>query len=95
MNAVVRDGADLVLQLHLQPRGGRDQVMGLHGDTLRIRIGAPPVDGAANERLIRFLADAFDVPRSHVVLEQGASARRKRVRVKAPARLPDWLPEAR
>ena len=55
--------------------------MGRHGDAIKIRIKAPPVDGAANEELIRFLAKRFGVPRSAVQLLSGASSRDKRVAI--------------
>ena len=84
-----RDGFDLVLTVHLQPRASRDELVGIAGDTLKIRIAAPPVDGEANDRLIGFLARAFGVPRSGVSLEQGRGSRHKRVRIRSPQRLPD------
>lgn len=90
MSPVSQDGDDLVLQLWLQPRGGRDEVIGIHDGAFKVRIGAPPVDGAANERLIRFLADEFGIGRQQVLLEQGHGSRRKRVRVRSPARMPAW-----
>ena len=55
--------------------------MGRHGDAIKIRIKAPPVDGAANEELIRFLAKRFGVPRSAVQLLSGGSSRDKRVAI--------------
>jgi uncharacterized protein (TIGR00251 family) len=46
------DGADLVLDCHLQPRSSADELVGDHGDALKIRITAPPVDGKANAHLV-------------------------------------------
>lgn len=80
----------LVLELHVQPGASRTQVAGPHGDALKIRLAARPVDGAANAELVRFLAEAFGVPRRDVILESGETSRRKRVRVVGasdPARL--------
>ncbi len=54
---------------------------GLHGDAIRVRLAAPPVDGAANDELVRFLAERFGVPRRAVRLVAGAGARRKVVEV--------------
>jgi len=82
----------LVLQLRVQPRASRDEIVGAHGDALKVRITAPPVDGQANEHLLRFLAKSFAVPRSRISLEQGASGRVKRVTVCSPQRLPDDVP---
>ena len=53
----------------------------MYGDAVKIRLAAPPVDGAANAALIRFLANALTVPRSAVVITAGAGSRHKRVRV--------------
>lgn len=69
------------IQLQVQPRASRTEVVGLHGDALKIRVAAPPVDGAANEAIIRFFADRLDVPRSRVRLTTGASGRRKVVEI--------------
>jgi uncharacterized protein (TIGR00251 family) len=69
------------LTLHVQPRARRTEVAGLHGDAIRVRLAAAPVDGAANDELVRFLAERFGVPRRAVRLVAGAGARRKVVEV--------------
>lgn len=74
-------GADVVLALHIQPGAKKTELAGQHGDALKIRLAAPPVDGKANDCLIGFLADCLDVPKARVVLESGATSRTKRVRV--------------
>ena len=79
----------VVLDLHVQPGAKRTEVAGTHGDRLRIRLAAPPVDGAANDELVRFLAEAFGVPRRNVTIVTGATARRKRVRVEGATKRPD------
>jgi uncharacterized protein (TIGR00251 family) len=65
------------LRLHVQPRASRTEIAGRHGAALKVRIAAPPVDGAANEALVRFLADRLGVSRSAVQLESGAGGRAK------------------
>jgi len=70
-----------ILTLHVQPRASRTEVAGWHGDAVKIRLAAPPVDGAANDALTAFLADRLAVPRSAVSLVGGATSRRKRVRI--------------
>ena len=67
--------------VHVQPRVARTEVVGEHGDALKVRISAPPVDGAANDALIRCLAAALGVPSSAVQVISGASGRRKVVEV--------------
>lgn len=69
------------IQLQVQPRASRTEVVGLYGDALKIRVAAPPVDGAANEAIIRFFADRLGVSRSQVRLAKGASGRRKVVEI--------------
>ena len=85
------DGADLWLDVHVQPRAKQDAMVGAHGDRLKIRITAPPVDGAANAHLVRFLADCFGVAASAVEVISGAGGRDKRVRIRAPRRLPPGI----
>jgi uncharacterized protein (TIGR00251 family) len=80
-------GDSVILTLRVQPRAKRDEISGLHGDALKVRITAPPVEGAANSHLVAWLAELFDVPRSHVTLEAGETGRNKRVRIRSPGRL--------
>ena len=85
------DGAAhaLVLTLHVQPGAKRTEVAGVHGDALKIRLAAPPVEGKANAELLRFLADAFGVPQRAVTLVRGETSRQKTVRIEAPRLRPD------
>jgi uncharacterized protein (TIGR00251 family) len=69
------------LKVLVQPRASKTVVVGIHGDSIKIRIAAPPVDGAANEELIRFLAERLGVPRSAVTITSGQTGRRKVVNV--------------
>jgi uncharacterized protein (TIGR00251 family) len=79
----------LVLTLHVQPGAARTEVAGLHGDAIKVRLAAPPVDGKANAELVRFLADAFGVPARQVTLVRGETSRQKVVRIESPAKRPD------
>ena len=79
MIAAIPGGVELALMV--QPRAGRSEVVGPHGDTFKIRLAAPPVDGEANEELVRFLAKTLGVPKSAVSIGSGETGRRKRVRV--------------
>ena len=69
------------LRLRIQPRASRTEVAGLHGEMIRIRLAAPPVDGAANEELVRFLAELLHVPARAVEITAGRSGRQKTVRI--------------
>lgn len=76
-----RDGESLSLTLHVQPGAKRTEISGLHGDALKIRLAAPPIEGRANEALLRFIADTFGVPMRQVELKQGGQSRHKVVMV--------------
>ncbi|MCE9535027.1 MAG: DUF167 family protein [Nitrospirae bacterium] len=84
MNAlIVQDTkAGAVLTVHIQPKASTTECVGLHGDAIKIRIAAPPVDGAANDELIRFLARQLSTPLASVQIQSGANGRHKRVLVK-------------
>jgi uncharacterized protein len=81
MSFVIPVPGGVRLRLHVQPRSSRTEVAGLHGNALKIRLAAPPVDGAANEALTRFLAERLGVPRSAIRIEAGTTARAKLVAV--------------
>lgn len=75
-----KDGV-ITLTLHVQPGARRSEVAGLHGEALKIRLAAPPIDGRANDALLRFIADVLEVPLRNVELRQGAQSRHKTVQV--------------
>jgi hypothetical protein len=84
MNALIvqntRDG--VILTVHVQPKAFTTECVGIHGDALKIRVAAPPVDGAANDELIRFLARQLSIPSTSVQIHSGAGGRHKRVLIK-------------
>jgi uncharacterized protein (TIGR00251 family) len=81
------DGSgNLVLHLHVQPGAGKTAVAGLHGEALKIRLAAPPVDGRANDALVAFLARRLGIAKAGVELVAGASSREKRVRISGVSR---------
>jgi uncharacterized protein (TIGR00251 family) len=67
------------LSVVVVPRAGKSSIAQLADGTIQVRVAAPPVDGAANAALLRFLADILDVPRSRLTIASGASGHRKRV----------------
>lgn len=68
-------------RVRVQPRASETGIAGAHGDAIRVRIAAPPVDGAANEELVRFLAKKLGVPRAAVSIVSGDSGRDKLIEV--------------
>ena len=67
----------ITLTLHIQPGAKKTECVGLHGDALKIRLAAPPVDGKANAALVAFVADYFGLAKSAVRLKSGQTSRRK------------------
>ena len=65
------------LTLHIQPGAKKTECAGLHGDALKIRLAAPPVDGKANEALVKFIAERLGLAKSAVLLKSGQTSRRK------------------
>jgi uncharacterized protein (TIGR00251 family) len=76
-----RNGETIMLALHVQPGAKRSEIAGLHGEALKIRLAAPPIEGRANEALLKFIADLFAVPLSNTELKQGGQSRHKVVAV--------------
>ena len=81
MTPISATATGVLFRIRVQPRASRDEVAGPVGDAIRVRLVAPPVDGAANEALVRFLAACLKVPRSAVELVSGRSSRTKLVAV--------------
>ena len=74
-------GAVVRVSVHVQPRASTSEVVGLHGAALKVRLQAPPVDGAANEALVSLLAERLAVPRRSVRVVAGATSRAKTVEI--------------
>ena len=89
-----RDGA-IRFTVQVVPRASRSSVAGEHDGSLRVRVAAPPVEGAANEELIRTLARAFGVPHRAVEITSGHASRLKQVRVRGAdcSKLASLVPE--
>ncbi len=69
----------LLLSLYVQPRASRNELVGLHGDALKLRLTTPPVDGKANKAVVAFLAKFFKIPQSDIIIKSGLQSRSKRV----------------
>jgi len=75
-----KDGR-LTFKVRVVPRASRSEIVGEHDGALRVRIAAPPVDGAANEELVRTLAEAFQVSRKAIEIVAGHTSKLKTIRV--------------
>lgn len=77
--------------MHVQPGARRTGISGLHGDALKVRLAAPPVEGKANEALVAFLAGRFAVPKRNVTIVSGEHSREKRVEIVGASGEPEVL----
>ena len=75
------DDLGVRIKVHLTPRASKEEVGGLHGDALKVRVKAPPVEGRANEALIRLMARVLGVGKKSVELVSGRTGRTKTIRV--------------
>ena len=81
-NASIRElGGGVTFAVRVVPRAARNEIAGVQGDALKVRLTAPPVDGAANAALIEFLARRLKVRKSAVTIVSGGKSRSKTVRV--------------
>jgi hypothetical protein len=69
------------IKVYVQPRASKTAVAGMHGDSVRIRLAAPPVDNAANEALVEFIADKLGLAKRNVRIAVGATSRRKVIEI--------------
>lgn len=76
----------VIFKAAIQPRGVRNEIVGLKGDALKIRLTAPPVKGAANKMCIEFLAKSLKVRKSDVEIVRGQGSRTKQVLVRSATR---------
>ena len=78
----IRDnGQGIIFKVYVQPRSSKNMIAGLYGDALKIKLKAPPVDGAANKMCIQYLAKCLKVPKSSLEIISGQSSRTKRLRL--------------
>jgi uncharacterized protein (TIGR00251 family) len=75
----------LSFRVQVQPGASRNQIVGLHGAALKLKLMAPPVEGRANKACIEFLSEALNVPKSSLEIAAGQSSRLKLIRLTCPA----------
>lgn len=73
-----RENDSLIVNVYVQPGATRTEIVGLYGDALKIRLAYPPIDGRANDALLNFIAQLFDVSRRQVELIRGSKSRHKK-----------------
>ena len=72
-----------LLQIYVQPKASKTKLVGLFDGCLKLAIAAPPVDGKANEEVVKFLARMLSIPARDIVIQAGAQSRRKRLLIRA------------
>lgn len=69
------------ISIYVQPRASKTMIAGMHDGCVKVRLAAPPVDGAANAALVEFVAERLHIAKSHVRIASGQASRRKVVEV--------------
>jgi uncharacterized protein (TIGR00251 family) len=86
MLATTTNPAGLSFKVHVQPGASRNQILGLHGDALKLKLTAPPVEGKANKACVEILSEALGVPKNSIKIVSGHSSRHKNIRITCSAR---------
>lgn|GEM_PF-201405 len=84
---------NLLLKIHIQANGKTNEFIGIHNQSLKVKIKSPPIDGKANKTIIKFLATKFNLSKSSISIISGELNRAKRVLIKEVNKLPEWLIE--
>lgn len=74
-------GGALFIKIHLQPRASKNEILGVHDGALKVRLTSPPVEGAANTLLIKFLAKTLGISKSKIDIVSGEKSRKKRLKI--------------
>ncbi|MCD6184774.1 MAG: YggU family protein [Deltaproteobacteria bacterium] len=82
MPVIKENKVGLILKVLIQPRSSKNIITGLHGDALKIKLTAPPVDGAANKMCVQYLAKSLKIPKSSLEIISGQTSRQKTVLIK-------------
>jgi uncharacterized protein (TIGR00251 family) len=83
--SIREDAAGITFDVQVVPRASRERLGPVVGDRLKVQLTAPPVDGAANDALVRLLAGALAVPRAQVSILRGETGRKKTIRIDGTA----------
>lgn len=83
MSAIRKAKDGIIIDVLVQPKSSRDEIVGTHDDRLKIKLTAPPVDGKANAALITFLAKKLNIAKSQITIVRGETGRRKTLFIQA------------
>ena len=82
MLSILENSQGILLKVYVQPRSSKNMIVGLHGDSLKIKVAAPPVDGAANKACVQFLAKCLSLSASSLEIITGHNSRTKTILLK-------------
>lgn len=85
------EGEDLILFVRVLPRASRAGIVGVHGDKLKVKITAAPVEGQANADVCKLFSKVFGVAKSRIIIQSGQNRREKCLLIKSPKKLPDMI----
>lgn len=85
--AVSENENSISVSVYLQPKASKTEYVGLYGDAIKLRVAAPPVDNAANQACIEFLAKRLDISKNNIQLISGESSRKKRFEIKGVSKV--------
>lgn len=71
----------IYIHVHVQPRASKNEIIGIHGDSLKVRLTSPPVEGAANSLLVEFMAKKLGMPKSRIEIVVGEKSRHKTLKI--------------
>ncbi len=81
MIEITETDGDLILSVRIVPRAAKSEIVGEHGGALKIRIAAPPIDGAANAELVKILSKTFGVSKSRIEILSGQTSKTKQIKI--------------
>lgn len=81
MGWLTEKGGCIFINIHLQPRASKNEIAGIHGDSIKLRLTSPPVDGAANSHAIEFFAKKLGVQKSKITIVSGEKSRHKTLKI--------------
>jgi len=79
MSPIIKKPDGVIVKIYVQPKSSKNEIIGLHDDAIKIRLTAPPVDNAANEMCVKFLAKQFGIPKSSMTIISGYTSRFKQI----------------
>ncbi|MGE5391004.1 MAG: DUF167 domain-containing protein [Deltaproteobacteria bacterium] len=79
---IKENAEEITVEIKVQPRASRNQIVGEQGGVLKIKLTAPPVEGEANQALVDYLASVLDTPRRNIILLKGETSRNKIIAIK-------------